>query len=83
MKFKIKMLEAYEVEIEVDGDTPDMAKLAAADITGGVLDDFATAPIGGTAKLAWRQFKAVAPVEDKRGANVKGRPHASKQKGER
>lgn len=81
-KFKIKMLEAYEVEVDVEGDTPDQAKLAAIDATEGGLYE-AVAPIGGKAKLAWRQFKVVAPAPNGQAGSNKGTPHKSKQKGER
>lgn len=79
-KFKIEILEAYEIKMEVEADTPEQAKLAAIDATEAAMSE---AMALGMSKLAWRQFKAVVPVEDKRGGSNKGTPHKSKQKGER
>lgn len=80
--FKIEALEAYSVQVgEIEADTLDEAKLKFADLTDDALFE-AVAPVGGTASLAWRQFKAVVPVEA-RGGHAKGKPHKSKQKGEK
>ena len=55
--YKIKLLEAYELEMEVEMPTAELAKQEASFLTEDILRE-ACAAKNIEVKLAWQQFKA-------------------------